>query len=157
MVIACLSLLGTGYNFYNKCPADYFLGWGSTGDRLWVQVKTVDLMSHKPNRLMFVGRAGSNAIDQKSDTSIVRSATFEIQPEQMRMEAFVTPEFVKAYRQAGALTEECILEVPADFPIEAVHSLGEAEKRGAEILGCKSGVLSRQNLALSLKKHSSAA
>src|SRR6266478_2328981 len=33
-----------------RYPIDYFMGWGSLGDRAWVVIDTSKLMQEKPNR-----------------------------------------------------------------------------------------------------------
>jgi hypothetical protein len=121
-----------------RCPKEFIQSWGGLGDRLFVIVDTTDLMKDKPKRLMLIARAANHAIDEKTDTNIMRSATFEITSNPMRLDVFITPEFNLDASKVG-LIQEYLLEVQEDFPVEAVHSLGEAEKRGAKILGSRSG------------------
>jgi hypothetical protein len=117
-----------------KCPSDIFLGWGLNNGRIFATIKTDDLISKRPHRLMIIARMGDNTIDYKKDTQIARSATFEILEPATAMEINLTPEFIAHAQKTSGLVDVYALEVPEEFPIELVQNIASAEKLGGKIL-----------------------
>jgi hypothetical protein len=141
LVTMCLLTLVCWIPYYLQPPVDYFHGWGISPDpeKIWAVVDGHKLMSKRPNRVMLMARVADSTMDSKTDNQMARSATFEIQDfPMMRIEIVLSPEFISRMGKVG-YADEYLLEVPQDLPIESIHTLADAEKRGAKILGVKAG------------------
>lgn len=117
--------------------SEIFLGWGSNNGKIWAVVKTDDLVSVKPDRLMLIARIGDIAVDYKTDSRIARSATFEILAPSLAMQVNPAPEFLSRML-TPVMVDVFVLQVPRDFPVEAVKSLADAERLGGKIIGSHS-------------------
>lgn len=125
--------------FWTNTPKiDYFVRWGISNDpnKIWVGVEGHKLIGKKPSEVMVIARAPDTSVDHFRDTSIVRSGPYQISDARFRVEASFGDDFLQRMKKFEGI-QYWLLLVPDNFPVESVHSLGDAEKYGAKILGSK--------------------
>lgn len=142
LCIALLSLVlsctGLYRSIWAKPQANYITQWGAVGDGLGMIIDTTELIGDRPKELMIIAVPRTADVEPKTDTRTLRSVLFEIQPSPMTIAVAMTPEFKQEVIASKANTIiEYLLEVPKDFPVESVHSVADAQKRGAKILGAR--------------------
>jgi hypothetical protein len=114
-----------------KPVPDIFLSYGFNGARIYATLRTSELVSKRPNRLMIIARVEDNSINYEADTEIARSATFEIQDPSTAIEVTPPPSF----KNKPGLIDIYAFLVSEEFPFERVNSMADAKRLGAKLIG----------------------
>jgi hypothetical protein len=123
--------------FLNPQPIpDRFMSYGMSPSKISALLKTTDLFSKRPDRLMLIARIWDGSVPEETDRQTVRSATFEIGEDSTSMQINLTPEEEARLSRSGPV-EIIVLEVPKDLSVELVKSVSDAEKLGAKRIGKK--------------------
>ena len=97
-------------------------------------INTASMESLKRSRrLMIASVMIDPSVDVMNNSEIIKSRTYEIEVPIIQIDVFATPEFhQKEY--LGQNIQSYLIDVPADFPIERMATLADAERLGGRIL-----------------------